>query len=186
MPQHDRTTGLTVLAFLGIILVWTLITFWIPPEQIVETLGMDNGYRVAFAAGALGGFSLFLTSPYYLVVATLAAGGLHPVLLGFAAGTGVFLGDSTSYLIGRKGFVVLPSRVQRAFTKLCDWCVHQPAWLTFVVLFVYGAFVPLPNDILVVTLGVAGYSYTKLMIPLGLGNIVLNIIAAGVGAAVMG
>ena len=41
--------------------------------------------------------------------------------------------------------------------------------------------IPIPNDVITVSMGLAHYPYWKVMLPLGLGNIIFNISLALVG-----
>lgn len=165
-----------------IFIAWTVFVLSTSPVELVKSIGVTNGYIVAFVLAFLGGFSLFVTTPYYLVVAALAAGGLNPVLVGLAAGIGIFLGDSTSYFIGYRGHDILPKYYQKVFDRFQRWAATHSSWHVALALFVYGAAIPLPNDVIVVPMGLVRYPYRQLMIPLGLGNVVFNIGVATVAA----
>lgn len=162
------------LLFVGMILGWTVFLSNHSPEEIVNALGTRNGYLIAFVTAFLGGLSLFIVVPYYLAVGTLAAGGLNPFLLGIIAGTGVMLGDTTSYLVGYHGAAIFPDRIKYSFDKFSMWIHSRPYWLISLILFLYGSFIPFPNDVLTVSLGLAQYPYIRMILPLGLGNIMFN------------
>ena len=170
------------LAFILVLVGWTVFVLRFLPAEIVDALGIRNGYAAAFVLAFLGGLSTFSAIPYHLVVVMLGAGGLNPLLLGLSAGTGVILGDTTSYLVGYHGRRILPAQLQRAFQKFCGWCLTRPSWLVPGALFLYGALVPISNDFIVISMGLARYPYWRLIVPLGLGNIVFNVGAALVGA----
>lgn len=172
---------LSVLILILLLVAWTVFIVLVPPAEIVERLGLENGYAVVFLLAVFSGLSTFIPLPYYLVVATFGAGGLNPVLLGLAAGSGVILGDSASYLIGYHSRAILPTRLQRIFEKVSSWSAGGRPWLVPATLFLYGAAVPFPNDLIVIPLGLVRYSYWRLIIPLGLGNIVSNIGVAFLG-----
>lgn len=167
---------------ISIILFFVLISifiYYLSPSKIVNIIGIQNSYIIIVILGFLGGVSILFPFPYYLFVLTFAAGGSNPVLLGICAGLGVMIGESTSYLIGYHGRVVLPQKYNKIFNKLCRDCNRaKNTILLTIVLFLYGAFVPFPNDLLILPLGAARYNYWKLIIPLGLGNILFNVILA--------
>lgn len=154
------------IAFILILIGWTFFIYQFPPARIVEYLGVSNGYAVAFVLAFFGELSTFISIPYHLVVVTLGAGGLNPLALGLAAGGGVFLGDSTSYLISYKGRDIMPPHLQKIFQKFCGWCTTRPSWLVPAALFSYGALVPFSNDFIVISMGLARYPYWRLMVPL--------------------
>lgn len=167
---------------IGLFIGWSVLIFHVPPASIIERIGISNGYAAAFILAFLGGLSAFISFPYYLGILTLGAGGLEPVFLGIAAAGGLFLGDSTSYLIGYTGRDIIPSRLHRVFDRFCSWCLSHPSWLVPTVLFLYGALVPFSNDLLVVPMGLARFPFWRLMIPLSLGNVVFNTGVALIGA----
>lgn len=184
--MHYLTKHFARLLFIFIFIVWTIVLTQVSPEQIVERFGTGNGYLLVFLAAFFGGLSTFVAFPYYLIVFTLGAGGLNPIILGLAAGLGVSLGDSTSYMVGYQGRHILPSNLQAYFQKFCQWCLIHPPWLVSTIVFMYGVIVPFPNDLIVIPLGLARYPFLRLLIPLGLGNVVFNIIVALLGAYSLG
>lgn len=44
--------------------------------------------------------------------------------------------------------------------------------------FLYGVFIPLPNDMITLSAGLKGYSFYKSVLPLALGNIIFCILIA--------
>ncbi len=173
--------------FLMFIVTWGFLVHQFPPQEIVERFGVTNGYAIAFVAGFLGGVSTFTSIPYALVVITLGAGGLNPVLLGITSATGLFLGDTTSYFFGFYGHHVVPNGFQEKLQKFRDWLLaRKRAWMIPVVIFLYGAFFPFSNDVVVISFGLARYPFWRVMIPLGLGTIVFNSILAFLGSYGLG
>ncbi len=170
--------GLIVLLFI----LWTFLLYNFSPDEIVEFFGIGNGYIIVLILGFLGGTSILFPFPYYLFVLTFGAGGANPLLLGICAGFGVILGETTSYFVGYHGRIILSKKYQEKFNILCKHCnTKTNSILLTIVLFLYGAFVPFPNDLLILPLAAARYNYWKLIIPLGLGNIIFNIIIAFAG-----
>lgn len=151
--------------------------FFASPERIITILGVTNAYLLIFILAFLGGLTTFSSIPYHLVLITLAAGGLNAWLLGFAAATGVMLGDSTSYMIGYHGGRISPRHVQRFFQRIYH-LAHVHSRIFPVVCFLYGTLVPLSNDVITMSAGAARYPFWRVMVPLGLGNIVFNVIVA--------
>ena len=181
-PKASVSKRAFQIAFIAMFVTWTFFIYEFPPTLIVDYLGVSNGYAGAFVLAALGSLSTFISFPYHLIVVTLGAGGLNPFGLGLSAAAGVFISDSASYLIGYKGRDILPARMERIFQTLCGWCLTRPSWLVPLTLFSYGAAVPFSDDFIVISMGLVRYPFWKLMIPLGLGNIVFNTGAALLGA----
>lgn len=154
-------------------LAWSVSLYFVSPEVIVSRLG-GHTFPAVFAAGVLGGTSIIFPFPYYLVVATTAAGGANPLLVGLCAGLGVIVGDTTSFLVGHAGRSVLPAKASAAFALLHRWVTDTHSATFYAFLFVYGAVMPLPNDVIMVPLGAAGVPYWRVILPFGAGNIVFN------------
>ena len=108
---------LGVFVLISIIILWALLLFYLPPTEIIDTIGVQNGYILTFFAALLGGTSVLFPFPYYLVVFTLGAGGLNPFLLGIFSGVGLMVGDSTSYLLGYSGREIITGKLATAFFK---------------------------------------------------------------------
>jgi membrane protein YqaA with SNARE-associated domain len=165
--------------FLLFIASWSILLYQFPPQEIVARLGVTNGYAVAFIAGFLGGVSTFTSVPYAIIVLTLGAGGLAPIILGFMSALGLFLGDITSYFLGYYGHQVVPNKLQERLQKVHQWLTNRErTWIIPIFIFLYGALLPLSNDIVVISFGLARYPMWRVMIPLGLGSIVFNTILA--------
>lgn len=168
--------------FLLFLVTWTVFVSQFSPGEIVENLGVTNGFVVAFIAAFLAGVSTFVSAPYALVVITLGAGGLHPVIIGLVSAFGLFLGDSTSYFLGFYGHHVVPNGLQKELQKVHAWLMEQKrAWTVPIFIFLYGAFFPLSNDFVVISFGLARYPFWRVMIPLALGSVIFNMILAFIG-----
>lgn len=162
-------------------ILWTIFVYYFSPEKIVEKIGIENSYLLAFTLALIGGISIFFPIPYYLFVFTLGAGGVNPILLGLSSAVGVIIGESTSYFLGYTGREITSEKVKKQLDKFYKWCITRKPALLPIIFFLYGVFIPLPNDIITVSMGMAHYPYKKVMIPLGLGNIIFNIALASAG-----
>lgn len=164
-----------------------MLMYQFPPQEVVEKLGITNGYGSAFIAGFLGGVSTFTSVPYALVVVTLGAAGLNPYGVGLLAAIGLFLGDTTSYVLGYYGHHVVPTGLQIELQRFREWMLRRKrAWMIPIFIFFYGAFFPLSNDVVIISFGLARYPFWRIMIPLGLGSIVFNTLLALGGAYSVG
>ena len=152
-----------------------------PPTEIVEFIGINNGYVLTFFGALLGGTSILVTFPYHILIFTLASGGLNPFFLGLLAGLGIFIGDSTSYFIGYTGREIVTGKPAALFERFHKWVVKKPKWILPIFLFLYSSVIPTPNDLLVIPLGLVRYPYIKVIIPLLLGSIVFNTLLAFAG-----
>lgn len=162
-----------------ILLGFSLIIYNYSPDEIVEFLGMENGYLIVLVLGFLGGISIMFPVPYYLFVITFGAGGLNPIILGIFSGLGVICGETTSYLLAYHGRVVLSEKYQKLFDRTFHVLNKKNNYFIIApLLFLYGTFIPIPNDFITLSFGAIRYNYWKLIIPFGLGNMLFNIILA--------
>jgi membrane protein YqaA with SNARE-associated domain len=173
-----RSRYITILLIVGFVIGWSLLLSHIPPTEIVDKLGAQNSLLIAFLVSAFGGVSTVTSVNFYTVVITLAAGGTSPIALGVVAGTGITIGDSLFYYLGTQGHDLLSGRARRWADTLHEWVNEQHESLVQLIAYVYTGLTPLPNDILTVGLGLAEYSYQRLLPALLLGNITLTILVA--------
>lgn len=162
--------GLIVSAFVLMMVTFSLI----PSSTIIYVVGAENAYLLMFCLGLVGGLTTFVSIPYHLVLMSLAAGGLNPILLGLATSLGVMGGDSTMYLLSRSLQGVVSPRLRATIQHVSAYFTKRPNLIT-PGLFLYGAISPLSNDFVVATMSFGGYSYLRTIIPLTLGNCVFNI-----------
>lgn len=170
--------------FILFLVAWGLLVYYYSSQGIVSILGgVRNGYITAFVAALLGGLSTFTSVPYTLIIFTLGAAGLHPLMLGISAGVGLTLGDTISYLLGYYGRNVVPTPLEQLLNRLYEWLnARTQRWAVPALLFIYGSLFPLSNDVIVVSFGLARYPFWRMIIPLGLGSIVFNTLIAWLGA----
>lgn len=173
-----RKSYVTVLLIITFIVGWSILLYHIPPTEIVEGLGTQNSLLVVFLVSALGGVSTITSINFYTVVLTFASGGASSVALGIVAGIGITIGDSLFYYLGTQGHELLSGRPRRWADTLHSWINDQHEGLVQVIVYLYTGITPLPNDVLTVSLGLAEYSYRRLLPALLLGNITLTIIVA--------
>jgi membrane protein YqaA with SNARE-associated domain len=162
--------SLIVLFILG----WSVMLYFISPQEIVDYIGIRNGYSLSFLFGVFGEAATFTALSYYPAIITLAAGGLNPFLLGLIAGTGMTIGNSLYFILGESGRTVLSKKLEEKAHAVLKWVDKKPDWLVRILIFLYVGFTPFPNNLLTATGGVTGYPFKKIIIPLWAGNIVLT------------
>lgn len=165
-----------VVLFLSISLTLALT----PAETIVETVGSNNAYLLMFVLGAIGGLTTFSGIPYHVILMSLAAGGINPIILGCSTALGVMVGDSTTYVISKQVRHAVPVALQHFLEKVSRFLNRQPQLLV-PILFLYGALSPFSNDFIVASLTLTGYTYRQIIVPLAAGNVVFNIGLAYLG-----
>ncbi|MDZ7612117.1 MAG: hypothetical protein U5L10_05115 [Candidatus Moranbacteria bacterium] len=159
---------LILLLFLA---VWTLLVNNYGAQGLVELLGPANSYLVLALIALSGGLSAVTAPGFIAALATFAAGGMNPFLMGLTAGAALFLGDSLLYYFGFKGRKALFPYFEKYLKIISDFVEKKPLWLIRILVYLYFSFAPLPNDIVAIPLGLAGFKYRKFALPALLGNI---------------
>ena len=150
------------------------INFFSSPEELISLIGVSNAYLLMFFLAFIGGMTTFNGIPYHLVLITLANGGLNPWLLGTLTAFGVMFGDSTSYYLGYQGSNLIPKSLCKIFELIKNFGLKYPKLMPM-LLFLYGSISPFSNDFITISMGLSRYPFFKVMIPLGLGNLVFNV-----------
>jgi len=140
-------------------------------QGIFEAL-QAYGYVGAFLISVLGSLIPFLPVPY-LIPIVLMSKTLDPLLLGILAGIGGAIGKLTSYGLGRFGRRLLKEERRRKMTILGKAIGKYGALAVFLF-----ALTPLPDDIIYIPIGLAGFDLIKFMFANALGKIILSWIVA--------
>jgi uncharacterized membrane protein YdjX (TVP38/TMEM64 family) len=144
--------------------------FWL------NNLVITYGYIGAFIVCLIGNVSIIFPIPFALVVYSFGAT-LNPTLLGIVCGIGSTIGEMSSYLIGRGSRKIFERRYGArldAVEKLID---KNGSFIVFLV-----ALLPIPDDLLLIPLGMIKYSATKTLFAMLIGKTTLCIVLAYAGA----
>lgn len=158
-----------------------VLFYFVGAEQIVAYIGIHNTYLVVFAVAAIGGLSTVTGTVLYTSIATFAAGGSSPFLLGIAGGIGIMISDSIFFYLAKRGRESVPEKWNGWISKLEGYVQKYPRWIVLLGVYLYLAFSPLPNDILMVALVMTGFRYREIIIPLIPGSITIALITAYFG-----
>ena len=160
---------LFIIPFVG----FSVLFYTLSPETIIEYLGVENAYLFIGVLAFLGGVTTFSGIPYHVVLVSLALGGLDPFILGGVTAFAVMAGDATSYYLGTQSRALLSKRMNEWLESLKTLYTNYPRLLP-AVFFGYGCLIPFSNDVITIPMGMLGYPFWKVIIPLGLGNLIFN------------
>lgn len=177
--SHRRRRNFYLLSILVLlILAWSLLLYLTGPAELVEAIGVRNGYILGFLVAAIGGVSTVTSISFYSVVTALAAGGLNPFLLGLVMGTGVTIGDSLFFYLGRTGRRTLPDKIQYHVDQALEWAYDQRRGTIHVLIFAWAAFMPLPNDLITIPSGMSKLRAVEILPFILAGNITFTTLLA--------
>lgn len=149
----------------------TILFIYIKPEEIIEAIGVKNGYLIISFFALFGGFSAFTSVSFYATVIAFTIGGLNPFLLALVALPCLFIGDVVYYYFGKSMHAVFPPKIQKFIERVTKF-LYKPRVYKFspIFIFLYVGISPLPPDLLITTLSIAKYPFRKMIIPLLLGE----------------
>ena len=168
MRKSDRLLLLSVVVLLVYLVLSIMFPDLVSPFGVIYSWLMDIslllGYLGGFLISAIGNATILLPFPYVGVAFIL--GGLRdeltlafifdPWLIGIVSGIGAMIGEMTGYFIGYGGGKLIDEDQTSAFKSFVD---SHPRATPFVVWFL--AATPIPDDVLIVPLGAARYSWWK-------------------------
>lgn len=169
-----------LIIFCVVLAAWLGALLFISPEEIVANVGVETGYLLVFLTALIGISSITSASFYATVIILASSGEFNPLFLALSAAPAMAIGDSIFFFLGLKGRSLVP---EKYLNKFSDWLKERPDWLAPVVAYFYTGFTPLPQDFLMVTLGVSGATFWKILIAILLGNITFIFMLASIISA---
>ncbi len=140
-------------------------------------LAIHYGYLGVFTTALLGSVVPFLPIPYLIVVVVLS-NYLNPLALGIAAGLGGAIGKTTSYFLGRAGYLVSKTQTKKNMDALRSIAGKYGDLGVFIF-----AATPLPDDVCFVPIGVVRFPFWRFLLANAAGKLVLAIAVAYSGRA---
>ena len=146
--------------------VWTWMT------ELVTVYG----YLGAFLVCTLGNISIFIPIPFAIIVYAFGST-LNPLLLGLVSGLGSTIGEMVSYFLGWGGRRMIESRYGSRLDAAKRLIDRYGALSVFLF-----ALLPLPDDLLLIPLGMMRYDFKKTFVAMLLGKTLMCIFLAYAGA----
>jgi len=168
---NKKLIGFLVLAIFLISLI--ILLYFITPEEIVDKIGVRNGYILVFVVSFFGGFSAGGSISFIGLLIVLVAGGMNPIHLGLISGISLAIGDMIMFYLGSKGRELIRGKLDRGINKVAN-VLKKRKWLEKmipVLAYFYIGFAPLPNDILILFLAAIKYPAKKMNVIIILGDI---------------
>lgn len=165
----------------GILIILVTIYFLIIVAQkdgtVRDTL-FNLGYPGVFLIALISGFNLFIPIPAVSFTPIFVEAGLNIWLLILFIVLGTSIADGIAYTIGRVGRELAGSWMREKLVKQLDRLKSKYYLGPLIALFFFAALAPLPNEIILVPLGLMGYKFRYVFIPYLAGNTIFNIFVA--------
>jgi membrane protein YqaA with SNARE-associated domain len=178
-----RNENVRRIVYVACVLGMVGIAIWLATLDlegpIVDLVGRF-GYLGYFLSACIAGINIFVPTSHLIFTAPLLNAGLDPWILAGCGALGASLADLVGYAVGDRGRATFTGATDRMARWLGDRVTRHPR-LAPLILFVWAATIPLPNEILVIPAGVMGYGLARTFFFTFLGNICFNILAIRFG-----
>lgn len=171
--QRARRLAVRVAAFGLVIFLIIWANIYAAEHDLVRDMARRFGYPGIFLGAAASGFNLVVPIPMVAFFPFFIEAGFDRVLTVAVIATGMTTGDLVGYLLGRTTREVFAPRVRGMMARL-ERLRDQHRVLPFVVMFVYAAVAPVPNEILVIPLAFLRYPLLGIFTAVLAGNLIFN------------
>ncbi|MGB9718036.1 MAG: YqaA family protein [Thermoproteota archaeon] len=138
----------------------------------MEQLAYQYGYLGVFLLSLVGALSVVFPIPYTIVI-YLMGSILDPLLIAFSGGFGSAIGELAGYALGYYGRLLIGEERRRKMDYMLKIFDRYGAAAIFLF-----ALTPLPDDLLIIPLGIMRYNPVKFLIPCILGKTLMCFILA--------
>lgn len=155
-------------------------------RQFIEwAKGSSAPYLTAFILSIFGNTTIFIPFPYVAIIFILTSeAGLDPLLLGIISGAGAALGEVTAYAIGWGGGSYLDKHgYSQKFAPLRSFLLRHSR-ITPLIIYIFAA-TPLPDDVLLIPLGLIKYGWVRCIVPAFLGKTSLLLLVGYFGSLIL-
>lgn len=157
-------TGVLILLLLFLLSGIDFIDLLIRVNQwFYDKIGLFGIYIATLLISILGTFTIMIPVPYILgIITALLILPVNPLLLALASAIGSTIGEFSSWLVGRGTGELINKKAYMNKIKGLSELIKKGygSWLVF-----FYALTPLPDDILLIALGMEKYPLKKTIIP---------------------
>lgn len=138
----------------------------------LEQLAYQYGYLGIFFLSLIGAISIVFPIPYTVVI-YLMGSVIDPFLIAVSGGLGSVFGELAGYALGYYGRTLMGEERRRKMGYMLK--IFDRYGVAAIFLF---ALTPLPDDLLIIPLGIMRYNPVKFLVPCVLGKTVMCLILA--------
>lgn len=177
MRPNLHNTSVRIIAFLFFAAIFAGAIF------LAQALGRDPGIQAAVAnagylgvviAGIVAGLNFVIPVPAATLTPLFTAAGLSLPLIVLALAVGTLIADFTGFALGHVSRVTIQDRYPKTYALFSRYGETQ-SFLIYPIVLLYAAFVPFPNEAILIPLAVVGVRFTRILIPLLIGNLLHQI-----------
>jgi membrane protein YqaA with SNARE-associated domain len=180
--KDKETIGSLVFIFLFIVLVVVLAALGLDLGQIMQNIvnwfelkvGKIGIFLGVMIISIFGNFTVIFPVPYVFALVTVA---IKPsitifdvIIMGIFAGIGASVGETSAWFLGKASKNVIEGSMNKQIARAQNWIDKGLAPL---IIFLFAA-TPLPDDAVLVFIGLLGYALWKTLIWCFLGKVALT------------
>ena len=159
--------GIAVAIFIVAVLVAGSLT----ESQTVQALMERFGYFGILLVGMVTGFNILVPVPGSAFTPLFLSGGFPFVGIMIALSIGTTIADFVGFTVGKMSRSYVEKQHTFWYEKLREFS-DRFRWLVLPFVFFYAAFAPIPNEVILIPLGLLGFKIRMLVVPLLLGTVV--------------
>ena len=141
--------------------------------RLIENSNPILVYAIIILGVAIANASIILFIPYPILIIYAIQAGENPILITLLASIGAAVGEMSSYLVGKLGRGITNTE-NKNYIKIQNM-LNQNKKKVYFIVFLF-ALTPLPDDLVLVPLGLMNFGFAKSFIPCFLGKLVLILI----------
>lgn len=172
-PSHHLVITLVVFVFAFTLLLF--IAQSLSESSQAQAVVAQFGYLGVVFLGVITGLNAIVPVPAATLTPVFIAAGLTVPLIIAALAVGTLIADFTSFFLGRLSRELILDKHPKIFAFITEFQAKHSRW-TFLLVTLYAAFAPLPNEIILIPLGLTGVRFVSLIIPLIIGNIIYQVL----------
>ncbi|MFX1518796.1 MAG: YqaA family protein [Promethearchaeota archaeon] len=162
--------GMLVIALLGINIGELMVRFVLYFHTNFGDLGV---YLAIFLISIIGNVSIIMPVPYIIALAILVVVlPINPLLVGISAGLGAAIGELSAWLLGRGTSEIIEETTYGKRLQSLTSLVKKGYGIPLIIFF---AATPLPDDLLLIVLGMVNYNIGYALVACFIGKIVLAV-----------
>jgi len=159
------------IALVGVIFIAAVwLSQWLSNSSETVALVERFGYLGLVGIGMIAGLNFIIPIPAATFSALYSAAGLATTGIIVALAVGTLIADMIGFWVGTKLRLLL-SDSYPTITKYAKQVAAGSSWYIFIFVLLYAAFVPFPNEAILIPLAISGIKFRYLILPLIIGNI---------------
>ncbi len=172
MIEYKKLTPFLLIAsaLVTVVILALLAADTITRSTEIQSFIARMGHVGVILIAIIGGLNIFVPIPAVTLTPIFTASGLSLPLIILSLTLGTLIADYIGYVFG----TVSRSYLFNQYPKIISWLeekITSSPRLLFPLTYLFAAFMPLPNEVIIIPFAVLGIKFKKLFVPLLLGNL---------------